>query len=194
MKKINSISMQISNGVNSYLGKGSFEKCALDNQKKILGWLEELIPLQLQIDNLAELGCEGLQKRNYARILTKYFPQQYNQFVSINILLRDSDHIALAMKSYKIKEDQYNILIEEKKLKSPGKHTKYVDFETYDKFTTLYNNEQQKRAIELDQKKETIKVDEIAPTEKIDKIENKKEKVLKQKKDTNWMNILLRGV
>jgi len=71
MKKLSIISNQIKNNTFSYTGKGSFEATVNKNKELILGWLEELIPLQIQIDTLSELENLEFQKRNYTRILTK---------------------------------------------------------------------------------------------------------------------------
>lgn len=52
MKKLSIISNQIKNNTFSYTGKGSFEATVNKNKELILGWLEDLIPLQTQIDLL----------------------------------------------------------------------------------------------------------------------------------------------
>ena len=178
MKKIDSISNKIKNGNSNYLGKGSFEKSVISHKDKIESWLEELVSLQEQIKILSSLGCKGLQKRNYARILTKHLPQEYSRFSSINILLRDSDYIASVRSSLQDSRKQYEKLKEMKKLKSPGKHDKYVEYELFQEFVEAYDDELKNRA-------ESILAEEEAPVAYI-----KKEK---KKEATNWMEVLLNG-
>jgi len=141
MKKLSTISNQIKNNTYSYTGKGSFEAIVNKNKELILGWLEELIPLQNQIDLLIELEDLEFQKRNYTRILTKVFPDEYKEFVSLNILVRDANILA------QYYNEEYNItilydnLINDKYLKYPGKYEKYVEFNIFQKFVMMYRDE-----------------------------------------------------
>jgi len=141
MKKLSTISNQIKNNTYSYTGKGSFEAIVNKNKELILGWLEELIPLQNQIDLLTELEELEFQKRNYTRILTKIFPDEYKEFVSLNILVRDANILA------QYYNEEYNItilydnLIKDKYLKYPGKYEKYVEFNIFQKFVMMYRDE-----------------------------------------------------
>ena len=141
MKKLPIISNQIRNNTYSYTGKGSFEAIVNKNNKLILGWLEDLIPLQNQIELLLELEDIRFQKRNYTRILTKVFPEEYKEFVSLNILVRDANILA------KYYNEEYNItilydnLIKDKYLKYPGKYEKYVEFFIFQKFVMMYRDE-----------------------------------------------------
>ncbi len=141
MKKLSTISNQIKNNTYSYTGKGSFEAIVNKNKELILGWLEELIPLQNQIDLLSELEEIEFQKRNYTRILTKIFPEEYKEFVSLNILVRDANILA------QYYNEEYNItmlydnLIKDKYLKYPGKYEKYVEFNIFQKFVMMYRDE-----------------------------------------------------
>jgi len=141
MKKLSIISNQIKNNTYSYTGKGSFEAIVNKNKELILGWLEELIPLQNQIDLLSELEEIEFQKRNYTRILTKIFPDEYKEFVSLNILVRDANILA------QYYNEEYNItilydnLIKDKYLKYPGKYEKYVEFNIFQKFVMMYRDE-----------------------------------------------------
>ena len=64
MKKLSIISNQIKNNTYSYTGKGSFEAIVNKNKDLVLEWLDNLIPLQKQIDMLAELENINFQKRN----------------------------------------------------------------------------------------------------------------------------------
>ena len=105
MKKLSIISEQIKNNTYSYTGKGSFESIVKNNKELVLGWLEDLIPLQQQIDTLKDLVGLEFQKRNYTRILTKLFPLEYTEFVSLNILIGDAVVIA------QYYEDEYNITL-----------------------------------------------------------------------------------
>lgn len=142
MKKLQIISDKIEKTNNNYFGRGSFETIIKENKEEVISWLENLLPVQEQIKLLDEqFGCENLQKRNYVRILTKIFPPEYNQFVCVNILLRDIDSITLAFSKQNDVKKQYNLLIENNRLKFPGKHQKYVDFETYQQFVILYTHD-----------------------------------------------------
>lgn len=141
MKKLSIISNQIKNNTFSYTGKGSFEAVVNKNKELIVGWLEELIPLQSQIDLLHDLEGIEFQKRNYTRILTKVFPDEYKEFVSLNILVRDANIIA------QYYSNEYNItilydnLIKDKYLKYPGKYEKYVEFNIFQKFVMMYRDD-----------------------------------------------------
>ena len=94
MKKLANISNQIKNNTYSYTGKGAFEAVVNNFKNDIIKWLEDLIPLQIQMEYLEEKANINFQKRNYTRILTKILPNEYKEFVSINILARDSIIIA----------------------------------------------------------------------------------------------------
>jgi hypothetical protein len=141
MKKLSIISNQIKNNTFSYTGKGSFEAVVNKNKEVILGWLEDLLPLQSQIDLLLELEGLEFQKRNYTRILTKVFPNEYKEFVSLNILVRDANILA------QYYSNEYNItilydnLIKDKYLKYPGKYEKYVEFGIFQKFVMMYRDD-----------------------------------------------------
>jgi len=171
MKKINVVQNKISNKLHSYTSKSAFEDIILSNKDMILSWFDELVPIQTQIEHLQNLGCSNLQKRNYTRILTKLFKKEYETFISINILVRDSDFIAQTM--YNIKDDnkQYEYLTKNNKLKYPGKHKIYVPFEIYRDFIKTYK----------DELKSIVKEEDI----------NKEQK---KEKTTNWMDVLLKGI
>lgn len=112
MKKLSAISDQIKNNTFSYTGKGSFEAIVNNHKDEVLQWLEELVPLQKQIESLDEMENVTFQKRNYTRILTKLFPEEYKEFVSLNILVRDSSEIAVEYKQNYNISSLYNALIE----------------------------------------------------------------------------------
>ncbi|MDB2405665.1 hypothetical protein N9W00_01890 [Arcobacteraceae bacterium] len=141
MKKLSIISNQIKNNTYSYTGKGSFEAVVNKNKDKVLDWLDDLIPLQKQIDMLKDLENLEFQKRNYTRILTKLFPEEYKEFVSLNILVRDANIIA------QYYEDEYNVtilyenLLKDKYLKYPGKYDKYVEYNIFQKFVMMYRED-----------------------------------------------------
>jgi len=204
MKKLSIISNQIKNNTYSYTGKGSFEAIVNKNKELILGWLEELIPLQKQMELLLELEELEFQKRNYTRILTKVFPDEYKEFVSLNILVRDANIVA------QYYNEEYNItilydnLINDKYLKYPGKYEKYVEFNIFQKFVMMYRDE---LISSLDQENQTVGIHKEGTTDKrfseivkpeIKKIEQEKiedteekEKQDKKDKDTNWTQLLL---
>lgn len=196
MKKLSIISNQIKNNTYSYTGKGSFEAVVNKNKDIILDWMDDLIPLQKQIEMLTDLENINFQKRNYTRILTKVFPEEYKEFVSLNILVRDSNIIA------KYYGDEFNItilynkLIENKHLKYPGKYDKYVDFELFQKFVMMYREDlvsnQENEVIEV---VTTETVEENIIIEKESSIEKSNEKIKDSvsvvKKETNWTNLLL---
>jgi len=141
MKKLISISNQIKNQTYSYTGKGSFESAVSNNKDLIFSWLEELIPLQRQIEMLNDLTNLDYQKRNYTRILTKIFPEAYHEFVSVNILVRDSSIIA----NYYANEFNltllYENLINDRYLKYPGKYEKFVEYNLFQKFVMMYKDD-----------------------------------------------------
>lgn len=141
MKRLDIISDKIKNTKTNYFGRGHFENIIKEKRSLILEWFEELKPVQEQIKELKELGCEGLQKRNYVRIITKLFPTEYAQFIALNILLRDIDSIAAVFKGIHDTRKQYDTLLEHQKLKYPGKHQKYVEFHTYQQFVSFYKND-----------------------------------------------------
>ena len=203
MKKLSIISNQIKNNTYSYTGKGSFEAIVNKNKELILGWLEELIPLQNQIDLLIELEEIEFQKRNYTRILTKIFPEQYTEFVSLNILVRDANILA------QYYNEEYNItilydnLIKDKYLKYPGKYERYVEFNVFQKFVMMYRDELisslEGEHQTLQTHKQESKNSIVEPTTETKTNEEQiieeialEEKVQDTKeKDTNWTNLLL---
>ena len=219
MKKLRIISEKIENSNSSYFGRGSFETIIKNNSDLILSWLENLTSIQNQIRILNdEYECENLQKRNYVRIITKLFPQEYNQFVCLNILLRDIESITLAYLDDNDLKKQYELLIINNRLKFPGKHKKTVDFDTYQQFITLYANDlidksqefetEEKLLIKRTDENEDLNTDTLFETETFeDKTiiseENINEEISEVKdttennnvKDnTNWMNVLLKGI
>lgn len=150
MKKLDVISNKIKSSKPNYFGRGHFESIIKENSKLILQWFEELVPVQEQIKELIELGCEDLQKRNYVRIITKLFPKEYGQFIALNILLRDIDSITAVFKGIHDTRKQYDTLLEHTKLKYPGKHQKYVDFHTYQQFVSFYKDDLINRSINFE--------------------------------------------
>ena len=193
MKKLSIISDQIKNNSFSYTGKGSFESVVQNNKDQIIKWLEELLPLQQQIDILSQLSGLVFQKRNYTRILTKLYPNEYTQFVSLNILVRDSKVIA------QYYEDEYNIttlyenLIKNKYLKYPGKYDKYVDFNIFQKFIMIYRDELK---VNLDTNHQQQNIQQINSNQfedktTIDKEETKQQNNNDKQKETNWTQLLL---
>lgn len=224
MKKLQIISEKIEKTGSNYFGRGSFEIIIKQNKEKVLSWFEDLVPVQEQIRILEEdYNCDNLQKRNYVRIITKLFPTEYNQFVCLNILLRDIDSITLAfIKSNNIKT-QYELLIANNRLKFPGKHKIFVDFDTYQKFITIYSNDLIIKSQDFETSEtlsyESVDInivnsmessinDDIPKTieegknTKIveDKNESKEEitdvlpSTTDKKDKTNWMNVLLKGI
>ena len=141
MKKLSIISNQIQNNTYSYTGKGSFEAVVNNNKDLVIDWLEELIPLQKQIEQLSQLSNLTLQKRNYTRILTKILPDQYKEFVSLNILVRDANVVAQYYNNEFNITLLYDKLINSKYLKYPGKYEKYVDFNIFQKFIMMYRDD-----------------------------------------------------
>lgn len=146
MRKMSIISDKIKNSKSNYFGRGHFETIIKENKSQILEWFENLVPVQEQIKELTALGCDNLQKRNYVRIITKLFPQEYGQFISMNILLRDIDAITAVVKGIHDTRKQYDTLTEHLKLKFPGRHHKFVDFHTYQQFVTFYKEDLINRA------------------------------------------------
>jgi len=205
MKKLSTISNQIKNNTYSYTGKGSFEAIVNKNKELILGWLEELIPLQNQIELLTELEEIEFQKRNYTRILTKVFPEEYTEFVSLNILVRDANILA------QYYNEEYNItilydnLIKDKYLKYPGKYEKYVEFNIFQKFVMMYRDELITSLESEHQTEQTHKQDTQEDTPKpliesetktikeetIKEVEIEEKEQETKDKDTNWTNLLL---
>jgi len=200
MKKLSTISNQIKNNTYSYTGKGSFEAIVNKNKDQVLGWLEDLVPLQKQIEMLKDISGLEFQKRNYTRILTKLFPDEYTEFVSLNILVRDAHAIAQYYDEEYNVTILYNNLIENKFLKYPGKYDKYVSYTIFQKFVMMYREDLMK-SLDQDEVKEDPFIDKnIEQISEIEAIENNatieekddsiKEKPLKQK-ETNWTNLLL---
>lgn len=218
MKKLQIISEKIENKNSNYFGRGSFETVIKENKEEVLSWFEELVPVQEQIRLLqSKFGCENLQKRNYVRIITKLFPEEYNQFVCLNILLRDIDSITLAFIQTSNTKEQYELLLFNKKLKFPGKHEKCVDFDTYQKFITLYKNDLITKSHDFETEEILVRktdeselekyiIKEIKEDIQLENEIDKKEKTStdenissistrKDKQDkTNWMNVLLKGI
>lgn len=203
MKKLSIISNQIKNNTYSYTGKGSFEAVVNNNNELILNWLEELIPLQKQIENLNEKENIDFQKRNYTRILTKVFPEEYKEFVSLNILVRDSHIIGQYYRDEFSVTILYDKLLKDKYLKYPGKYDKYVEFDLFQKFLMMYrdelisNNTSDDVAIERVTKVEEPIVEKEIITQNIEEVQDiPKEEIEEQeevvvKKETNWTNLLL---
>jgi len=208
MKKLSSISNQIKNNTYSYTGKGSFEAVVNNNKELIITWLEELVPLQKQIENLNEKENIDFQKRNYTRILTKIFPEQYKEFVSLNILVRDSSTIAQYYQNEFNITILYDKLLEDKYLKYPGKYDKYVEFNLFQKFLMMYkddliSNQDNLESEQITKTEETIIIEqdlekniekniekvkiEVVETLEVETTEIKKD----IKKETNWTNLLL---
>jgi hypothetical protein len=201
MKKLTAISNQIQNNTFSYTGKGSFEAVVNQHKDKIIEWLEELVPLQKQIEMLKDLEGLDFQKRNYTRILSKLFPDEYTEFVSLNILVRDASVIA------QYYDEEFNVtilydnLINDKYLKYPGKYEKYVSYNIFQKFVMMYKDDLLKSLENIDQplKKEHIKevesiIEQTPAVEKTPDQEEKQEEIPeppKKEKETNWTNLLL---
>ena len=193
MKKLSIVSNQIKNNTYSYTGKGAFEAVALQQKEHILKWLEELVPIQKQIEQLYDLTHLQFQKRNYTRILTKLFPQEYTEFVSVNILVRDSNIVS---QYYEIEFNLtllYEKLTKEQYLKYPGKNKKFVQFDLFQKFVMMYRDEL--ISSRLHQKHTTKSTheaivditsssDEIANTTPIQNIDEE----LEQKKKVYWIS------
>ena len=221
MKKLRIISEKIETSNNNYFGRGSFETIIKNNKDVILSLLENLTSIQNQIRILNdEYECENLQKRNYVRILTKLFPDEYNQFVCLNILLRDIDSITLAYLEVSDLKSQYKLLTANNKLKFPGKHQKFVDFDIYQQFITLYANDLIEKSQDFETEEElTVNSNDNETENKADKtsavveekIQTKPEELLDTKDisqneaqptqkenssddKTNWMNVLLKGI
>jgi len=205
MKKLKTISNQIQNNTFSYTGRGAFESIVKKHKDKIIVWLEDLMPLQIQIENLNQLENVDFQKRNYTRILTKLLNEQYQEFVSLNILVRDSNIIA------QYYNEEYNLtilyenLISNKYLKYPGKYEKYVDFNIFQQFIIMYREElllslengdeidQYQKPVQTNPQKNSPKVEDIASNDNTLNNEEKEEPEQPQevKKETNWTNLLL---
>jgi hypothetical protein len=210
MKKLTNISNQIQNNTFSYTGKGSFEAVVNKYKDSILAWLEELVPLQKQMELLREMEGLEFQKRNYTRILTKLFPDEYTEFVSLNILVRDASAIAYYY------DQEFNItllydnLIQDNYLKYPGKYDKYVSYSIFQKFVMMYKDDLLKSLEKIDQpiKKPStpMKEETKAPIQTMEKLtdenltEEEKQEPIDQEeelivppieKETNWTNLLL---
>jgi hypothetical protein len=207
MKKLSIISNQIKNNTYSYTGKGSFEAIVNQNKDKILAWLEDLIPLQKQIEMLKDLADLDFQKRNYTRILTKLFPDEYTEFVSLNILVRDAHAIAQHYDEEYNVTILYNNLIEHKYLKYPGKYDKYVSYNIFQKFVMMYREDLMK-SLDNDDVKEDKNdfVEEVSEIEEYiedieEYVEDEPTKPIEEEqpqivdpnkpKETNWTNLLL---
>jgi len=214
MKKLSIISNQIKNNTFSYTGKGSFEAVVNKNKEVILSWLEDLLPLQSQIDLLLEQEGLEFQKRNYTRILTKIFPNEYKEFVSLNILVRDANIVAQYYdKEYNI-TILYDNLVADKYLKYPGKYDKYVEFGIFQKFVMMYRDDlisslnqenqstvkkpvQQNKAEEkedlsiLKSDDDKVEIDVISPIDEDLLLKEEEARKEKKEKDTNWTNLLL---
>ncbi len=212
MKKLSIISNQIKNNTYSYTGKGSFEAIVNKNKDLVLDWLDDLIPLQKQIDMLAELEDINFQKRNYTRILTKIFPQQYKEFVSLNILVRDANIIAQYYGDEFNMTILYENLVKNKYLKYPGKYDKYVEYNIFQKFVMMYKDElsqslesehqsvddhvDSEPIISKEKVVEDIQIEDneeqtIEKVEENNESKSKKKKESKDTKDTNWTQLLL---
>jgi hypothetical protein len=211
MKKLTIISNQIKNNTYSYTGKGSFEAIVNNYKSLIIEWLEDLIPLQKQIELLNEKEDIVFQKRNYTRILTKLLPEEYTEFVSINILTRDSNIIGqYYQKEYNL-TILYDKLVENKYLKYPGKYDKFVEFELFQKFLMIYRDElitndqpndqnnkiqenttkpNPKKEVPTEKKKEN-KTKEAAKSNDMEQLTMEELIKEKPKKETNWTNLLL---
>jgi TolA-binding protein len=212
MKKLSSISNQIKSNTFSYTGKGAFEAIVNKHSEQIKEWLENLVPLQHQIDQLDEMEHVEFQKRNYTRILTKIFPIEYKEFVSLNILVRDASKIAEYYQTDYNLTTIYNSLLEDKYLKYPGKYEKYVEFEIFQKFVMMYRedlissldgdiketnsnvskNMEEQKVEEIEEIAENLAEDNIVNQEEssIEDIENIPAEAAKSK-ETNWTNLLL---
>ena len=154
MKKIDSITQKLQSTSYSYTGKGEFEVIVKNNADKIKKWLSELVPLANQIKELNKQTQKEIKKRNYTRILTKLFKEEYEEFTYMNILIRDSEYIAIARQTNMPLIRQYNMLKEDNKLKYPGRHLKFVDFDIFREFVTLYNIELLQKANRIKKEKE----------------------------------------
>ena len=192
MKKLSIISEQIQNNTYSYTGKGSFEAVVKNNTDLVLSWLEDLVPIGIQIEKLNKLVNLEFQKRNYTRILTKLFPVPYTEFVSINILVRDSNIIAQYYNEEYNVTILFNNLIKGKYLKYPGKYEKYVEFDIFQKFIMLYRDD---LLVSLEQPNSIQTIEEsISIPDIVDEVEDEsieETPPAKIKKETNWTNLLL---
>lgn len=200
MKRLDIVREQIKNNSNIYTGKSAYEHIILENKDQVFDWFDSLIPIQQQIDMLIELGCENLQKRNYVRIITKLFPEEYNQFVSLNILIRDVDAIASVF-SMEDEEVQYYDLVNKNKLKFPGRHKKYVSIDIYREFIKVYEDDlrakmpettttyvtKQPKPVEVVKEDEPIA--ESTPHETEASVDTSNESK-KDEKKTDWLKLL----
>lgn len=208
MKKLTTISNQIQNNTFSYTGKGSFEAIVNKHKDSILEWLEELVPLQKQMELLREIEGLEFQKRNYTRILTKLFPDEYTEFVSLNILVRDASAIAYYYDQEFNVTLLYDNLIQDNYLKYPGKYDKYVSYSIFQKFVMMYKDDLLKSLETMDQpikkpsapikeeqtnvQREIPEEENLTEEEKQEILEHEEELVASAKeKETNWTNLLL---
>ncbi len=194
MKKIANISQKLQNNNFSYTGKGGFEAIVNKHKKDILQWLEELIPLQQQLEFLYEKENVEFQKRNYIRILTKYFPKEYKEFVNINILLRDSKAIKQSYLQQQDVTNLYNILVTNNYLKYPGRNENFVDFDIFEEFIKVYKDELQIDYIS----NENLKSQQISKTKNTPTPQQEEEQLIRSEEDTKkdkeenyWTNLLL---
>ncbi|MBD3840449.1 MAG: hypothetical protein IE909_00945 [Campylobacterales bacterium] len=199
MKKLSNISNQIKNNTFSYTGKGSFEAVAIKHKENIIKWLENLIPLQEQIDNLEELEGVQIQKRNYIRILSKIVPDFYKEFVSVNILVRDASTIAQYYEEDYNLSQIYNKLILNRYLKYPGRYEKFVEFEYFQKFVMIYRDDliaSVNSSTTFSNQNVDI-IQDIEPQEQIQNLDEKNIEIVEPvskpqpTKETNWTNLLL---
>jgi hypothetical protein len=204
MKKLTNISNQIKNNTFSYTGKGSFESVVHKNKDTILQWLEELIPLQKQMEMLKEIEGLEFQKRNYTRILSKLFPDEYTEFVCLNILVRDAHAIAYYYDQEFNVTLLYEQLIKDKYLKYPGKYDKYVSYNIFQRFVMMYKDDllqslqnidqPVKKPIQAEPPKQTSAQNKEEENEKAVEVEQNEEPIAAeppQEKETNWTNLLL---
>jgi hypothetical protein len=208
MKKLINISSQIKNNTFSYTGKGAFEAAVNNHKDTIINWLEELVPLQKQIDMLYDLTQLEFQKRNYTRILTKLLPEEYKEFVCVNILVRDSNIIA----QYYANEFNLTLLYEELKeknyLKYPGKNNKFVDYGIFQQFIMMYKDElslsletkpsKSPSKTTIDNQEEKLSHDNIVIEQELKESTHKaieetveEEPIVIKKEKTNWTQLLL---
>jgi len=198
MKKVTFISDKIKNNNFSYTGKGGFEAVVINYKKDILIWLEDLVPLQKQMEILYEKDNIEFQKRNYTRILTKFFPDEYKEFVNVNILLRDAKFIKDGFEKQNDVSNLYDILVTNNYLKYPGRSEKYVEFNIFEEFIKVYIHDLNIQYIsQYKQKEESIALEEeiqnVETIEIIDEVIYKEPvvEVKKDKEENYWTNLLL---
>ena len=186
MKKLINISSQIKNNTFSYTGKGSFEAAVNNHKDLVISWLEELKPLQKQIEMLYELTQLEFQKRNYTRILTKTLPLEYQEFVCVNILVRDANIVAQYYSNQFNLTLLYEELIENRYLKYPGKNEKYVDYKTFQQFVMMYKDD-----LSISLEKQPTITKEIDDKTVESAIEITEEVIEVKPEKTNWTQLLL---